>query len=296
MDLLSLARRVKHRLLIAKKRLRPHAVRVRDQLYRRRSAGSDFVLTSERYLDPRGYYPFDYFLDRPARPDLVAPAPLSPPRVLYLFWTGSNPMSEVRRDSIRRIREVNSDLEVCLVTAENLEEHLIAGEPLHPAYHGLSTNHRSDYLRCYFMHHVGGAYSDIKAPLEPWSPVWDRFDDPDVWLVGQPEVNSDLVANLHGKLRHDIQRNFSRLALNASFVMRPRTPLTAEWYEELLRRMDYYARDLDRFPATDPMGTQDGYRVTWIGLQAQVFHPLQLKYLNHVRLDPRLTVDLSRYR
>ena len=34
--------------------------------------------------------------------------------------------------------------------------------PIHPAYNFLSNIHRSDYLRCYFMHILGGGYADIK--------------------------------------------------------------------------------------------------------------------------------------
>lgn len=227
---------------------------------------------------------------------MVSPTPLDPPRVLHVLWTGDNEMSKVRRTCLDGIRRTNSDLEVRLVTPDNLEEHLVPGHPLHPSYARLSYVHRSDYLRCYFMHHVGGGYTDVKLPRQPWGPVWSEFEDPDVWMVGQPEVNSDLVANMAGRLGRDVQREFARLSINSSFVMRPRTPLTAEWYDEVQRRMDYYSRDLERFPAVDPMGATGGYRVTWIALQSQVLHPLQLKHLSHVRTDERLTVDLDAYR
>jgi hypothetical protein len=295
-NLLSALRRAKHRVFVARKRLRPRAVAVRDGGYRAAAKVTSFTYDDDDYRDPRGFHAFDHFLDRDAPPDMVSPTPLEPPRVLHVLWTGDNPMSEVRRACLDGIRRTNADLEVRLVTPENLDEHLVPGHPLHPAYERLSFVHRSDYLRCYFMHHVGGGYTDVKLPQEPWGPVWAEFADPDVWMVGQPEVNSDLVANLHGRLRRDVQRQFARLAINSSFVMRPRTPLTAEWYDEVQRRLDYYSRDLERFPAVDPMGATGGYRVTWIALQSQVLHPLQLKHLSHVRTDKRLTVDLDTYR
>lgn len=296
MDPLTPLRRVKHHVMVLRKRLRPRAVATRDAVYRRRATRGAFVYDDDDYRDPRGYHSFDHFLDRDAPPEMVSADPLEPPRVLYVLWTGDNEMSDARRAGVESIMRTNPDLDVRLVTPDNLDEHVVPGHPLHPAYEHLSLVHRSDYLRCYFMHHVGGGYTDVKRPREPWSPVWSAFADPDVWMVGQPEVDSDLVANLHGRLGRDVRRQFSRLSINSSFVMRPRTPLTAEWYDEVQRRMDYYSRDLERFPAVDPMGVGGGYRVTWIALQSQVLHPLQLKYLAHVRTDERLSVDLHSYR
>lgn len=296
MRLVRVLRQAKHHVYVLSKRLRPRAVQARDSLYRARIRVSQFTYSDDDYRDPRGYHAFDHFLDRDAAPETVSSRHLSPPRVLYVLWTGENEMSQTRVRCLDEIRRVNSDLDVRLVTPANLESHLVPDHPLHPAFQRLSLVHRSDYLRCYFMHHLGGGYTDVKAPLHPWGPVWDGFSDPDVWMVGQPEVNSDLVANLGGRLRRDVQREFSRLSINSSFIMRPGTPLTAEWYDEVQRRMDYYSRDLERFPAVDPMGVGGGYRVTWIALQSQVLHPLQLKHLPHVRTDERLTVDLSEYR
>ena len=54
----------------------------------------------------------------------------------------------------------NSSCDVVLVTSDNLSSWLVSA--LHPAYTYLSFTHRADYLRCYFMHHYGGSYSDIK--------------------------------------------------------------------------------------------------------------------------------------
>jgi len=295
-DLLTTLRRVKHGAMVLRKRLRPRAVAARDVVYRGRAQVSAFVYDDDHYRDPRGYHAFDHFLDRDAPPHMVSPDLADPPRVLFVLWTGHNEMSEARRAGVEAIRRINADLEVRLVTPDNLDEHLVPDHPLHPAYELLSLVHRSDYLRCYLMHHVGGGYTDVKRPHHPWSPVWAEFEDPEVWMVGQPEVDSDLVANLHGRLGRDVRQQFARLSINSSFVMRPRTPLTAEWYDEVQRRMDYYSRDLERFPAVDPMGTSGGYRVTWIALQSQVLHPLQLKHLSHVRTDDRLTVDLHDYR
>ncbi|MFC9717973.1 hypothetical protein, partial [Micrococcus luteus] len=74
------------------------------------------------------------------------------------------------------------------------------------------------------------------------------------------------------------------------------SPFTAEWLNEVERRLDYYHRDLRSHPARDPYGREGGYPITWIGIGADVYQPLQLKYLNHVEVDRTLRVVTSDYR
>src|SRR5690606_1936777 len=74
--------------------------------------------------------------------------------VLYAFWTGNNELTENRLRCLESIKK-NSGVPFVLVTPGNLEEYIVNEHPLHPAYEYLSLIHRSDYLRCYFMHHHG---------------------------------------------------------------------------------------------------------------------------------------------
>jgi len=146
------------------------------------------------------------------------------------------------------------------------------------------------------MHFHGGGYSDIKAAQHGWAPSFAAFDDPDVWVVGYPEIEYDICANLEGRLGRDVRASWSRLVGAGAFIVRPRTLFTAQWYEEVLRRVDYHSRDLATHPATDPFGEAGGYPVTWIALASLIFHPLQLKYMPHVRQDTRLLPVLTHYR
>lgn len=54
-----------------------------------------------------------------------------------------------------------------LITLDSLPPWIDPEIPLHPSFDHLSTIHRSDYLRCYFMHVHGGGYTDIKQSPTP---------------------------------------------------------------------------------------------------------------------------------
>ena len=81
-------------------------------------------------------------------------------RVIYCFWFGPE-MSDNRKKCFESIIQ-NSKVGVRLVTKHNLQEYNLADSPIHPAFQYLSATHKSDYLRCYFMYHYGGGYTDIK--------------------------------------------------------------------------------------------------------------------------------------
>lgn len=79
-----------------------------------------------------------------------------------MFWT--NDKGEItpnRFRSLNQFKEI-SEVDVILITKDNLHEYILPENPLHPSYKYLSAVHRSDYLRTYFMHFYGGGYSDIK--------------------------------------------------------------------------------------------------------------------------------------
>ncbi|WP_310529783.1 hypothetical protein, partial [Nocardioides sp.] len=100
------------------------------------------------------------FLDRDVFPTRSAPSQ-SIPRRVFALWTGDNDLTPNRRAALAELR-AQEDLVVVLVSPANLSEWLIRAHPPHPAYEHLSLVHRSDYLRCYLLHHHGGAYCDLK--------------------------------------------------------------------------------------------------------------------------------------
>jgi len=91
---------------------------------------------------------------------------------IYCFWTGSNEMSDARKQSLEQLKQV-SDMNVILVTKDNLHTYILPDHPLHEAYKYLSETHKSDFLRIYFMNFYGGGYSDIKRATGSWKPAYE---------------------------------------------------------------------------------------------------------------------------
>lgn len=183
------------------------------------------------------------------------------------------------------------------MTPDTLHRFILPDQALHPAYENLSLVHRADYLRAYFMHHHGGGYSDVKAAYHDWSPAFATLTDPasDHWVTGYPEPNFQAVAFLQGRLGRDLRAQSRRLPGCGAFIMRPRTRLTAEWLAEVERRLDYHSERLARHPG-NIWGDNAGYPIFWTEILSEILQPLFLKYLAHVRLDPRLLPDLHTHR
>lgn len=290
---LQAARRAKHLGFVAVKRGRRARTQAIDLLLRLRASLGDYAFDPKHHRDVYGEFPRMYFLHRPAGVDHVPTT--APPRRVFCFWTAENAMSEARRAALDAM-QADIGVPVTLITPDNLADWVVPGAPLHPAYDALSAVHRSDYLRAYVMWHHGGGYSDIKRPTSDWSGAWDAFDDPQVWLAGYPEVSSrSCGGDDHTRLGRDIHRNFPRLVGFGAFIMRPGTPFAREWLREIERRLDYYSAELMAAPG-DTWGDAPGYPLRWIEIGSDVFHPLQLKHLQHVRQDPRLLPRLNGHR
>lgn len=230
-----------------------------------------------------GRYPNTFLERRPPR-DLGGERLL--PRRLWVCWTGPNRMSDARQRGLERIRQVNPDVRIDLVTADNVSDFVVSGHPLHPAYEYLSYTHRSDYLRAYLLHHHGGAYGDIKPMYDSWSRHFDTLEQTDAWLMG-PVVRSpyEVGAN-RGKLGGHLRRYHSRLITGGAIVARAHTPLTAEWMREVDRLMTYAAPALEEFPHDDQgHGLHPGYPLGWMELLGEILQPLLLKHHEYVVID-----------
>lgn len=202
-------------------------------------------------------------------------------KVIYCFWTGDNEMSENRKKGYESLVK-NSGIEVKLITPKNLGEYILPEYPLHPAYDNLSLVHKSDYLRCYFMHFYGGGYSDIKTNHNNWESAFDSLaPDPDKWLLGYTELTPFGMGKDQGIIDQDLQYYYKSCVGTGGFICRANTKFTAEWYTELNRRMDNFQEELQKFPG-DVKGRNPGYPITLLGILSQIFAPLCLKYKNHI--------------
>ncbi|MFC7361102.1 hypothetical protein [Nocardioides astragali] len=291
MALTQLAREAKHAAWLRRKR-------VTDLLTEVRWGTQDRMLTAWSRISPPQYSNGDYldsFVSRTPKSLEEVPASVLPRRV-FCLWTGDNGLTPNRSAALAQLRTDNPAVEVVLVTADNLVDWVVPDSPLPPAYADLSLVHRSDYLRCYLMHHHGGGYADIKRDYGDLASCFDRLDaNPDKWVLGYPEVSARDVSDEAGSIYRSLQRHHRRLPANGAFIARPGTPLTAEWFAEVSRRLDRFAQRLAATPG-NVLGDNNGYPVPWGALQGATFQPMCFKYADRILVDERLRPSLENYR
>lgn len=221
------------------------------------------------------------------------------PDQMFCFWTGGNPLSENRKNALNILQKNNLDLKINVITEDSLDEWVMEGHPLHPAYKYLSYVHRSDYLRTYFMHYYGGVYSDIKGIEISWKKYIDYINSSDTLYAGGPaEFRSFNVSPAmgDGKLGRDQKRNFSKILFPAAYLCRPRTEFTESHLNEIERRLNYFYPLLENNPAEQPMGLNLNYPISWTALHGQIFAPLCLKFNKNIKVFDTAKVSYSDYR
>lgn len=279
-------RRGKHIHYVMHKRRLARRARAESWLWARYAALFPYHYDRQRY--PHS------FLHRSCPPEISESLASTVPKRVFVMWTGENAMPLTRQRNLLSIQETLS-VPVELVTAANVGSWVLPEHPLHPAYEFLSLTHRSDYLRAYFMHHHGGGYTDLKSPTTDWSDVFTGFSNhPAAWVIGYRERSVEDVVQLTGILGAHLRHHHSEIVGNGAFAVRPGTPFTYEWLREAERRLDYFADQLCEFPG----GVRDEvleYPVGWTDLQGAIFHPLQLKYLEHVVINDDVRPVLHGY-
>ena len=284
-SLIRALQRIKHRLWVVRHRYEQSPRTPLNRFYR-------WFDSRFPYRFRRGMYG-ESFLDLD---EASIGAPGAVPRRVLAFWTGTNVMSPARAHALEGLRNGPLSAPVELITPERLAEIEVPGHPLHAAYEHLSLVHRSDYLRAYSLHHHGGGYCDVKRVERSWSPAFELIDsDPEVWLVGYPELTARHTARVPGRIGRHLRRHHAALPGMGAYIVRPATPLTAEWLAEVERRLDRHSEALARHPG-DAYGRNPGYPIAWTELLGEVLQPLALKHNRHVRLDPRIAPVKTDYR
>ena len=194
---------------------------------------------------------------------------------IFCFWTGRNDMSPTRAACLASMRE-NAGVPVSFLTWREWLGMILPEAPLHPGFKYLSCNHKSDYLRCYFMHHFGGGYSDIKyfGSQNNWRLCFDIMEAfPQIEVIGQPEMIGGTPIK-----DFDTPHDVTRLLANCYFICRPHSEFTTEWYNRLMGRMEEYLPMLENHPATDVFGRNEGYPVPWSALMGELFHETIMRF------------------
>lgn len=284
---LALAREVKHVGFVIRKRAKRTAKKLKFDV-------ATVVFKHLEGVSSYSYVPSRYsgtFLSRDVLPTL----PSRFPARAFVVWTGDNELSPNRQRNLEII-ERRIGLPVDFVTPQTLNRWIVPGHPLHPAYEHLSLIHRSDYLRGYLMHHYGGAYIDVKEPLESWRPAYEQMNvDPDAWVTSYRSSQANWIGKLRGRVGRDILVRYRLMFGKSGFMMRSHTPLTTAWMSEMHAILDERAEDLARHPG-GIYGDSSEYPNSWTDLLGRVLDPLTLKYHRHVRYDERMLLRFEDYR
>jgi len=236
-------------------------------------------------------------------------------KIIYTFWTGTNPMNANRMVGIKTLKE-KTGINICVITTENLNDYILKDYPLHPSYKYLSRVHKADYLRCYFMHHYGGGYADIKRQTGSWEKYFDIINDnPKIWKIGLGGANPPSLAfgiaypeEYNQKQKDRLTKYHDKMVGVGFMICKPRTPYTSEWYSLLHQRLDTYSSELEKHPAvfsreafdrppsktcddeTDPElkklpcpTEKTKYPISWNRILGQIVYPLQVKYIKHIK-------------
>ena len=213
--------------------------------------------------------------------------------VLYIFWTGDNEITENRKKGIQSIKE-KAEVEVVLVTSDNLNDYILADYPLHKAYDYLSLIQKSDYLRCYFMLHHGSGYVDIKPCLNSWKGLFEKLNKSEAWCLGSREKFPGGVANIGGVIGADCRKYYNNLIANGGYIFKPNSPIAAEWMDEIHERLDFFMDALIENPG-DAFGSGD-YPIPWAYLAGYIIPPLVLKYNERVLIEDIDLYAIHNYR
>ena len=196
------------------------------------------------------------------------------PNVIYVFWTCNNKISDNRLKCLKNLEDV-SECKVILVNTENLSKYILPNEPLHEAYEYLSCTHKADYLRTYFMHFYGGGYSDIKMTTASWLKAFYDLEKSDKWINGYQEIENGVAYG-------PIIEHWRDLVGNVAYICEPQTPLTMEWYQDMLKVLDIKLEKLKKFPSTFPQDRAEisggKYPIEWNEMLGRIFHRICFKY------------------
>ncbi len=199
---------------------------------------------------------------------------------IFCFWTGDNIMSKNRLESIKNLETV-TECNVILIKKNDIDKYIIKEHPLHPAFKYLSETHKADYLRTYFMHFYGGGYSDIKKTSGSWKEAFEKLKKSDKFICGYREVED-------GVAYKPLQNEWSKLIGNCAYIVKPQSPLTTEWYNEMIKLLDTKLEKLKNNPSSETQNSLEkgsGYPIAWAEMLGNIFHRVIYNYLDKIYYD-----------
>jgi hypothetical protein len=212
---------------------------------------------------------------------------------IFCMWTGTNPMSSQRIQALWSIYN-NTRCPVVYINHQSLRDWEKPEYPYHPAFEYLSDTHKSDYMRCYLMHHYGGGWADIKHTSADWRPHFAKLRSSSALALGYQEI-PDGIPHLNNSLGNEIRLNHDKTIGLCAFIFKKQSEITYEWYEQLCATLDQLIEQLALHPATHPQdqfgltlpnGKRSEYPIKWADILGEIFHPLVYKYQSQILKSP----------
>jgi hypothetical protein len=128
------------------------------------------------------------------------------------------------------------------------------------------------------MHFYGGGYSDIKQTTGSWKPAFDYLNSSHYWACGYAEINGGVAYT-------PFADKWNELVGNCAYIFKPQTPLTNEWYNEMIKLLDEKMEDLKRNPAkhpTDCKSEHSNYPIEWNEMLGRIFHRVSYSYKEYI--------------
>ncbi len=217
-------------------------------------------------------------------------------RNIFVLWTGPETMSSNRIQALWSIFN-NTCCSITYINMHSIKEWIKPDYPLHPGFSYLSSTHKSDYLRCYFMHHYGGGYTDIKQTNKNWHPFFEKLEKSNSFALGYRELPHGMP-HLKGVLGDEMRRMHNDLIGLCAFIFKKNTSLTQAWLDQTNLFLDKKLSLLIDNPAQHPLdqinvilpdGKISKYPLRWAEMLGEIFHPLifsHRKMLNHDEIQP----------
>ena len=137
------------------------------------------------------------------------------------------------------------------------------------------------------MNFHGGGYSDIKEINESWLNQYNKLkNSEDLWGYGCRERSEEDIAYGNDEsFNKKMKENYNNLIATNQFIFKSNTPLTNEWYKQLVEKMDIIYEDLKKYPSKEirQVYTKEyPYPLEWTELLGKIYHPIVYKYNNKI--------------
>ena len=220
------------------------------------------------------------------------------PKVVFICWFGIKNneipiMSQPRFNALNNLLD-NIGVPVIIITELNYKCFIKKEYPLHKAFEYLSGVHKSDYMRCYLLLHYGGGYHDIKFRNKSWENVWNDDNwtkDNNIWMYGRREKKKTSIGYPPGM--NYIVNEFNKLVTMGWIICKPNTLYLKDLVNQIEEKLDYHINNLIKYPAKLPGGyyfdkpfdlvPEKSYPIRWLEILGELFHPLMLKYNEHIK-------------